>query len=51
MSVIVLVVEDEVKIRELVRRYLEREDLIIRACSQGLANVSTGQMTARDTGF
>ncbi|MBI5088582.1 MAG: response regulator transcription factor [Ilumatobacteraceae bacterium] len=40
MSVTVLVVEDEVKIRDLVRRYLEREDLAVVTTGSGAEAMS-----------
>ncbi|MDO8363979.1 MAG: response regulator transcription factor [Actinomycetota bacterium] len=40
MSVTVLVVEDEVKIRDLVRRYLEREDLAVVTTGSGAEALS-----------
>jgi DNA-binding response OmpR family regulator len=40
VSVTVLVVEDEVKIRELVRRYLEREDLSVVTTGSGAEAMS-----------
>ena len=40
MSVTVLVVEDEVKIRDLIRRYLEREDLAVVTTGSGAEAIS-----------
>lgn len=40
MSVTVLVVEDEVKIRDLLRRYLEREDLAVVTTGSGAEAMS-----------
>jgi len=40
VSVTVLVVEDEVKIRDLVRRYLEREDLAVVTTGSGAEAMS-----------